>query len=151
MRPGAYLRPSDRFLPDSELEAAAGGGDDSKRLRPRRGQLLKDFRQRACCLVFAAACVITFQVWHPPHPASHRPAAGSSSSDAADSGTASHPAAVPFVLLFESSSGSSWLMQELSAMPPVCAIGFAFSCRPAIAPPLVKISKISRKIGTHFL
>lgn len=34
------------------------------------------------------------------------------------------PAVVPFVVLFESSSGSSWLMQELSALPEVCAIGF---------------------------
>ena len=34
------------------------------------------------------------------------------------------PRAVPFVVLFESSSGSSWLMQELSARPDVCAIGF---------------------------
>ena len=34
------------------------------------------------------------------------------------------PAVVPFVVLFESSSGSSWLMQELGALPEVCAIGF---------------------------
>ena len=30
----------------------------------------------------------------------------------------------PFVVLFESSSGSSWLMQELSALPQLCVIGF---------------------------
>ena len=34
------------------------------------------------------------------------------------------PAVVPFVVLFESSSGSSWLMQELGVLPEVCAIGF---------------------------
>ena len=30
----------------------------------------------------------------------------------------------PFVVLFESSSGSSWLMQELGALPQLCVIGF---------------------------
>ena len=33
-------------------------------------------------------------------------------------------AVAPFVVLFESSSGSSWLMQELGSFPEVCAIGF---------------------------
>jgi hypothetical protein len=31
---------------------------------------------------------------------------------------------VPFVLVFESSSGSSWLLQLLSSHPAICAIGF---------------------------
>lgn len=40
------------------------------------------------------------------------------------SGVLSLPCVVPFVILFESSSGSSWLMQLLSAHKSVCAVGF---------------------------
>ena len=36
----------------------------------------------------------------------------------------SHSAAVPFVVLFESSSGSSWLMSELAAHPQLCVVQF---------------------------
>lgn len=34
------------------------------------------------------------------------------------------PAVVPFVLLFESSSGSSWLMQLIGSHPQACTVGF---------------------------
>ena len=53
-------------------------------------------------------------------------ASGSSSRSSNASGLprtgASLHAAVPFVVLFESSSGSSWLTQELAAMSDVCMV-----------------------------
>ena len=69
----------------------------------------------------------------PPPPPPPLPALTSSTSTALESISASANAAtanaateppVPFVVLFESSSGSSWLMSELAAHPQLCVVQF---------------------------
>ena len=67
----------------------------------------------------------------PPPPPPPLPALTSSTSTAIESISASasataepFPPPVPFVVLFESSSGSSWLMSELAAHPQLCVVQF---------------------------
>ena len=105
------------------------------RLLRRQSRRLVPLRRRA---VYGAAAargarggVGARAALSPPPPPPPLPALASASTAAlpplASSASASaepFPPPVPFVVLFESSSGSSWLMSELAAHPQLCVVQF---------------------------
>ena len=60
----------------------------------------------------------------PPLPAPPAQAPATAAASVASATAEPFPPPVPFVVLFESSSGSSWLMSELAAHPQLCVVQF---------------------------